>query len=314
MYLGIDFLISPARELFVSEVNVGLPGGAEEYDRTHRVYLGRPSGVFAAVEKISEEIYGRPFAAYLDSLPFLPALKALKLWMDSQGQLPPALHPALRLEDKWVQYQILNRIVPVPETVVFEPGDSRPAEGMFAGWGRLALKRRLGRGGRGFRVVDRLEDFVGPAAGAPPLILQRHIDSRVGGFAVSVRAVAFGGRFICAYANLAARDYSNHGILAHLSEGKDLSLSRKPFRTERIDERSWEAKLWFGDHEPPYLRHNLYEDEVAAAGLTVPRPLLASIREMSVKIERLYEALDFSTLPRACFEDPAAPKIETRSV
>ena len=304
MYLGIDFLIGSGREPFVCEVNIGLPGGAEEYDRAHRVFRGQPSGVFARLEKTSGDIYGRPFAGYLDSLSFLPALKAFKLWMDGQGEFPPERHPALRLEDKWVQHQVLHRFVPMPETAVFDPHDPGPAAAMLTRWGRLALKPRLGRGGRGFRVVDGLEDLPGPRDGGTPLILQRHIDSCVGGYTFSIRAVAFGGRFICAYANLAAREYSNHGILAYISEGNVLSLSERAFRTERIDEKSWEARLWFGDREPAYLRHNLYEDEVAAASLLVPRPLLASVQDIAVRIERSYEGLDFSSLPRACFENP----------
>jgi hypothetical protein len=310
MYLGIDFLISPEREPFVIEVNVGLPGGAEEYDRAHRIFQGRPSGIFADIEKTSGDIYGRPFAGYLESLPFLPALKTFKLWMDGQGEFPPAFHPALRLEDKWVQYQILNRIVVMPETAVLGPGDLGPAEAMLAKWGRLALKRRVGRGGRGFRIINGLEELAGPEAGGTPLILQRHIDSRVEGYAISIRAVAFGGRFVCAYANLASREYSNHGILAHISEGHTLALSDRVLRTERIDERSWEAKLWFADREPAHLKHNLYEDEVAAAALIVPGPLFAAVRDMTVRVERYYEGLDFADLPRACFEsqsDEASP-------
>ncbi len=303
MYLGIDFLVSPQLEPFVSEVNVGLPGGAEEYDRAHRVFCGRPSGVFEAIEETSKNVYGRPFADYLNSLPFLPALKALKLWMDGQGELPSDLHPALRLEDKWVQHQMPRRTFPMPETAVFEPGDPGRAAAMLAKWGRLVLKRRLGRGGRGFRVVARLEDLPGPEIPGPPSILQRHVDSRVEGYAFSIRAIAFGGRFICVYANLAVREYSNHGALTHISEGDSLGVSERAFRTEHIDARSWEAKLWFGDQEPAYLRHNLYEDEVAAATLFVPRPLLAAIRDMAVRIERFYEALDFSSLPPACFEN-----------
>lgn len=303
MYLGIDFLVSPQLQPFVSEVNVGLPGGAEEYDRAHRVFWGRPSGVFQTVEETSKDVYGRPFAAYLSSLPFLSALKALKLWMDGQGECPTDLHPALRLEDKWVQHQVLSRTFPMPETAAFRPGDSASAAAMLAKWGRLVLKRRLGRGGRGFRVVARLEDLPGPETPVLPSILQRHVDSRVEGYALSIRAIAFGGRFICAYANLAAREYSNHGSLAHISEGDSLGVSERAFRTEHIDERSWEAKLWFGDREPSYLRHNLYEDEVAAATLFVPRPLFAAVRDMAVRIERFYEGLDFSSLPPACFEN-----------
>ena len=306
MYLGIDFLIGPQLEPFVIEVNVGLPGGAEEYDRAHRVFCGGPSGVFAAVEDTSKLIYGRPFAGYLGSLPFLPSLKELKLWMDGQGPFPAEVHPALRLEDKWVQYQILDRLVPLPETARCEPGDPGPVEARLAKWGRLVLKRRLGRGGRGFHVIRDLVDLPAPDGPRDLLILQKHIDSRVNGYAFSVRAVAFGGRFICAYANLAAREYSNHGILAHISEGNSLALSDRAFRTVRIDERSWEAKLWFGDREPAYLRHNLREDEVAAASLLVPHPVLSSVRDIAVRIERFYEGLDFSSLPHACFENAPA--------
>jgi len=311
MYLGIDFLIGRDRLPCVSEVNVGLPGGAEEYDRAHRVCCGLPSGVVAVIERTSADIYGLPFAGYLNSLSFLPSLKTFKLWLDGQGEFPPETHPALRLEDKWVQYQILHGLVPVPETVAFEPHDTGPAGAMLAKWGRLALKRRLGRGGRGFRIVSSLADLPGPEAPRLPLILQRYIDSRVEAYTFSIRAVAFAGRFICAYANLAAREYSNHGLLAHISGGDSLALSERAFRTERIDRRSWEAKLWFGDREPAYLKHNLYEDEVAAAALIVPHPLLASIRDIAVRIERFYEGLDFAALPPACFADPPQTIVES---
>lgn len=176
---------------------------------------------------------------------------------------------------------------------------------MLARWGRLALKRRVGRGGRGFRIVNRLEDLPGTGAPGAHFILQRHIDSKVEGYTFSIRAVAFGGKFICAYANLAAREYSNHGILACISEGRSLTLSNRTFRTEHIDGKSWEAKLWFGDREPAYLTHNLYEDEVAATALIVPQPLFASLQQIAVRIERFYEGLDSAALPRACFEDPS---------
>ncbi len=313
MYLGIEFLISPQLQPFVGEVNVGLPGGAEEYDRTHRVVRGRPSGVFETIETISESVYGMPFAAYLDSLPFLPALKEFKLWLDGRGGMPANLHPALRLEDKWVQYQALRDIAGFPETIVYEPGDTAAAGAMLARWGRLALKRRLGRGGRGFRVIEEPGDLPGPEAAGPPLLLQRHIDSRTGGFALSVRAVAVGGRVICAYANLAAREFSNHGVLAFVAGGSSLALSPPVFRTERFDERSWEARLWFGGVDPVHLRHNLSEDEVAEATLTIPRPLLGSIEETAVRIERHYEGLDWNALPPAFFEGSAHPGIDNRT-
>jgi hypothetical protein len=305
VYLGIDFLIGPGLQLYVTEVNVGLPGGAEEHDRAHRVRHGRPSGIFARIEEISRRVYGRPFADYLGSLPFLPALKAFKLWMDGRGPLPAEFHPALRLEDKWVQYQVLSRVVPMPETAVFDPESLGTASARLANRGCLVLKRRLGRGGRGFRIIRRLEDLPAVAAGppGPSQLLQEYIDSRVGGFAFSIRAVAFGGEFVCAYANLARREHSNHGILTLVVEGESFGLSDPDFRTERFDERSWEAKLWFGESEPAYLRHNLYEDTVASAPVLLPRPLLAALAGTAAKIERVYEALDFSALPAAVFEE-----------
>jgi hypothetical protein len=304
VYLGVDFLIGPDLAPWIIEVNVGLPGGAEEHDRVHRVHFGRPSGVFARIEEISLRVYGLPFVDYLGSLPFLPSLKAFKLWLDGQGPFPADPHPALRLEDKWVQYQILNRLVPMPETIVFDASARGPARSLQARWGRLALKRRLGRGGRGFRVIDRVEDLPEDPPEHPSL-LQRHIDSRVAGFACSIRAVAFGGQFVCAYANLARREHSNHGVLARVAEGEALALSDADFAIERFDERSWEAKLWFGDAEPAYLRHNLYEDEVARASLLLPPPVLAAITAAAVRIERFYEGLDCPALPAACFEETA---------
>jgi hypothetical protein len=304
MYLGIDFLIAPELIPYVIDVNVGLPGGAEEHDRIHRVHFGGPSGVFARIEEISRRVYGLPFEGYLGSLPFLPALKAFKLWMDGQGPFPTEIHPALRLEDKWVQHQILDRLVPMPETIMFDPSALESAGAMLAKWGRLALKRRLGRGGRDFRVLSRLAELRTAAAGHP-LILQRHVASRVEGYIFSIRAVAFGGEFVCAYANLARREHSNHGVLARVAEGESFGLSDRVFRTERFDERSWEAKLWFGDKEPAYLRHNLYEDKVSSAALLLPPPVLAMVMDTAVKIERIYDGLDFPALPPACFEESA---------
>ena len=46
MYLGIDFLISSELKPYIIEVNVGLPGGAQEYHLTHLVHFGRPSDIF----------------------------------------------------------------------------------------------------------------------------------------------------------------------------------------------------------------------------------------------------------------------------
>jgi hypothetical protein len=66
VYLGIDFLLTSTSELYVIEVNVGLPGGAHEYDLTHVVQVGVSSGILAkSREPLSR--FGGPFRAYLQS-------------------------------------------------------------------------------------------------------------------------------------------------------------------------------------------------------------------------------------------------------
>jgi len=303
VYLGIDFLIAPDLEPWVIEVNVGLPGGAQEYDLTCRVHDGRPSDVFRTIEAISLRTYGTSFAGYLGSLPWIAGLKAFKLWMDGQGPFPEQVHPALRLEDKWVQYRILGSRVRMPETILFDAADRSAAERFLARKGRLVGKRRLGRGGRDFKVIEGSGDLPEDAPGPYGLLLQEWIESRVGPYALSIRSVAFGGKHVCLYANLALRPHSNHGVLAYVEAGGGAGLSfEPPLETRSFEERSWEAGIWFGDGEPAYLRHNLYEEEVAVAPLVIPAGLLASIKDISVRIERYYESLDFAALPRALFE------------
>jgi hypothetical protein len=105
------------------------------------------------------------------------------------------------------------------------------------------------------------------------------------------------------YANLSSRITSNHGILAFIAVGNPFGLKGKDFETESFNKRSWEAEIWFETGEPEYLRHNLYEDEVAKTALFLPEPFHRIIKDLSIKIERLYDGLDLSTLPEACFEE-----------
>lgn len=302
MYLGIDFLISPDQQPYVAEVNVGLPGGAQEYHLTQLVRFGRHSDIFSRIEETSNRIYGKTFQDYLHSLPWIQSLKPFKIWMDGQGPFPRNFHPGLRLEDKWVQYQLLKPIVPMPATVVFDPENRESAEQFLKKKGKLVVKRRLGRGGRDFMV---LEDFFALSSlqrEGPPCLLQGYIESRVDGFTFSVRSVAFAGEFMCMYANLSMRPYSNHGFLASVSGGDSVGLSDKEFKTEFFNQKSWEARIWFGEKTPPYLQHNLFEDQVAQTTLSLPRRTLKTLKELSVQIERVYEGLDPSSLPEACFE------------
>ena len=311
MYLGIDYLITHwprghlRRDLkvFVIEVNVGLPGGAQEYDLAHLVYRGRPSNIFTRIEETALQVYGKGFKDYLYSLPWIQGLKPFKLWMDGEGPFPTIMHPGLRLEDKWVQYQLLRSIVPMPETIIFDPLDLAVAEHFLNKKKKKAvLKRRLGRGGRGFRVLTGPHALSAMNTGDHAMLLQEYIESQINGYVFSIRAIAFGGEFMCMYANLSRRPYSNHGIIAFVTPGNRFGLADNVFTTQSFNQKSWEAGLWFGEDDPPYLRHNLYEDEVAKTTIYLPVPLYELIIELSVKIERLYEGLDLSRLPRACFE------------
>jgi len=302
VYLGIDFLLTSRSELYVIEVNVGLPGGAHEYDLTHVVQLGVNSGIFDKIERTSQRVYGRPFRAYLYSLPFIESLKELKIWMDGMGPFPSVFHPGLRLEDKWNQYQLFKDSVRMPETMILDLNNLTQAETFLEARGRVTLKRRVGRGGRDFQIIDAPGDMLGLHLQSKHYVLQEYIESRVEGYSLSIRSVAFGGEFMCMYANLAKRPNSNHGTLAYVSPSPTFGLSDKDFKTQFFNLRSWEAEIWFGEKEPPYLRHNLYEEEVARATLNLPEQIFQDIKDTSIAIERKYEETDFSSLPKACFE------------
>jgi hypothetical protein len=302
MYLGIDFLIDPELNPYVIEINVGLPGGAQEYYLTHLVHFGKPSDIFAQIEEISLKAYGKTFKDYLHSLPFIQSLKPFKIWMDGEGPFPNTFHPGLRLEDKWIQYQLIRSIAPMPETIIFNPLDLATVEGFLEKKKRAVLKRRVGRGGRNLKIVTESDSFSTLDTEGHPSLLQEYIESKTNGYVFSIRAVAFGGEFMCMYANLSHRSYSNHGILAFVSQGDRLRLANKEFSTEFFNQRSWEAEIWFGENDPPYLRHNLYEDEVAQTTFYLPEQLYRLIIELSIKIERFYEGLDLSNLSKGCFE------------
>ncbi len=302
MYLGIDFLIQPDLRFYVVEVNVGLPGGAHEYNLTHLVRLGKPSDIFDRIEQTSQEVYHKSFKDYLSSLPFIENLKVLKIWMDGMGPFPESLHPGLRLEDKWNQYYLLKSIVPMPETMIFDPEHPKAAEKFLEDRGKIVLKRRVARGGREFQVITDPRMLRGLRPKPTDYLLQEYVESRVDRYSLSIRAVAFAGRFMCMYANLSTRPNSNHGALTFVSPASSFGLGEKNFKTRLFDEKSWEAKIWFGEKDPPYLRHNLYEEEVAETVLNLPEPIYHSIREFAVRIERKYESIDLSALPKACFE------------
>jgi hypothetical protein len=223
--------------------------------------------------------------------------------MDGMGPFPKTFHPGLRLEDKWVQYQLVQSLAPMPETMVFDPADLTEAERFLRKRGKLVLKRRLGRGGRGFRIIDDPGSLATMDAEGQAYLLQEYIESKVAGYTLSIRSVAFGGEFMCMYANLSKRNHSNHGILTFVSVGESFGLSEGEFGTTSFNQKSWEAEIWFGKNAPSYLSHNLYEDDVARTTLYLPASLYQWIMETSVRIERDYEGFDLLTLPKACFEE-----------
>jgi hypothetical protein len=303
VYLGIDFLITNELKLYVSEVNVGLPGGANEYHLTHLVHFGKPSDIFRRIEWTTRKVYGKTFKSYLRSLPFIGSLKPFKIWMDGMGPFPKTFHPGLRLEDKWIQYQLLKSIAPMPETIALDPEDLVGIDRFLERKNKVVLKRRVGRGGRDLQVINDPPALWKLNLVSNHYLLQEYVESKINGYSFSIRSVAFAGEFMCMYANLSPKITSNHGILIFVAMGNPFGLREKNFGTELFNQRSWEAEIWFEENEPEYLRHNLYEEEVAKTALVLPEPFHRMIRELSVKIERLYDGLDLSSLPKACFEE-----------
>ena len=303
MYLGIDFLITSELKLYLIEVNVGLPGGAHEYHLTHLVHFGKPSDIFRRIDWTTRKVYGKTFRDYLDSLPFMESLKPFKIWMDGMGSFPNSFHPGLRLEDKWNQYQLLKVMAPMPETIAFDPEDMVGADRFIERKKKVVLKRRVGRGGRDLQIISEPSELWKLNLIPHRYLLQEYVESKIHGYTLSVRSVALGGEFMCMYANLSPRSTSNHGILTFVSSGNPFGLIEKDFKTELFNQKSWEAEIWFGENEPQYLRHNLYEEEVAKTSLLIPEPFLRTIKDLSIKVERFYEGLNLSSLPKACFEE-----------
>ena len=107
MYLGFDFLIGKDNLPCLLEVNIGLPGGVFEYDLAYRTIHNKPSAVYDLIEKIALSSYQKSFKDYIHSLEYKEELTSLKSWIDGAGAFPERHSLILRLEDKWVQYQLL---------------------------------------------------------------------------------------------------------------------------------------------------------------------------------------------------------------
>lgn len=301
MYIGIDFLIDKGRDLYLSEINTGVPAGAFEYDLVHSQQFGRPSGVFDRIEEISKENFSLPFKKYIKSLPFIEDLKALKIWMDGRGGFPVDPAPELRLEDKWVQYGLLSPSAAMLPTAIYGIDNKSFIAKYYPEYTKFVLKRRLGRNGRGFKVISREEaegDTVKPEGS---YIIQPWIDSSIKGFALSIRAAAFCGHFICMFASLSPGKVSNHGYRFYIEPGEYLGLSNQAFKLEEVVKRSWEAEILFGDDLPEYLKKNVMLETISDGRLSIPRDIYEKIKKVSSLVNNIIMETDLERL--SCLAD-----------
>ena len=301
MYLGIDFLITPELKLYLAEVNVGLPRGAHQYHLTHLVHFGKPSDIFRRIEWTSRKVYGKTFKDYIHSLSFIESLKSLEIWMDGAGPFPKTFHPGLRIEDKWNQYQLIKAFAPMPETIALDLEDLVGADRFIERKKKVVLKRRVGKDEGDLPVISEPSALWKLNLIPHHYLLQEYVESKINGYCLLIRSVVFGGEFMCMVANLFGTSTSGHGISTFISSGNPFGLSERNFKTESFNQKSWESEIWFGENEP--RRHNLDEEVVAKATLVLPEPFSRTIKELSVRVERAYDGLDLSALPKACFEE-----------
>ncbi len=303
MYLGIDFFITPELKLYVAGVNVGLPGAAHQYHLTHLVHFGKPSDIFRRIEWTSRKVYGKTFKDYIHSLPFIESLKSFEKWMDGAGPFPKTFHPGLRLKDRWNEYQLVKAFATIPEAMVLDTEDLVGADRFIERKKKVVLKRRVGKDEGELQVISEPSALWKLNLVPHRYLLQEYVESEVNGYCLLIRSVAFAGEFMCMVANLSATSVPGQGILAFISSGNPFGMSERNFKTESFNEKSWESEIWLGENEPQDRRHNLDEELVAKATLLLPEPYVRTIKELSVRVERLYDGLDLFALPKACFEE-----------
>ena len=300
MYLGLDLLLSPDNKIYLSEVNIGLPGGAFEYDIAHKTILGKPSGIYEKIEKKSHDIFKKSFRNYIHSLPFIDELKEFKLFLDRERVLPLKLNPVLRLEDKWIQYQRLNKKIRMPYTEILNPSDSQQIENFRKRFKKIALKKRTGRWGKGFEVLKD-ENFSQAVYDAPYLI-QEYIVSKINNYLFSIRAVSFEGEFICMNGDLSTAHDSKWRYVVLIEEGKEVALKDDPFKIIDCEETAWEGEVWYNGKIPAHQKLNLIGDKVAKTVLYLPQEIISEVKKIAEVVGKIYMDLDFSKLPQAWFE------------
>lgn len=300
MYLGLDLLLSDKKEIYLSEVNIGLPGGAFEYDIAHKAVFGRRSGVFEKIEEISLRNFKKSFRDYIHSLPFIEELKEFKFFMDREKPVPLKFHPVLRLEDKWIQYQILSKKINMPYTELFNPSDKEQRKRLISRFGSIALKKRTGRWGKGFEVLKggKLSENVFNI----PYLVQEYITSKIDDYLLSIRVVSFDGEFVCMSGDLSDAHDSKWRYIVFIKESKRVLLENQNFEIIDFEEMSWEGKIWYNGKIPEHQQLNLVGDKVAKTFLNLPEGIISEIKKISEEVGKIYMNLDFSELPRAWFE------------
>ncbi len=299
MYIGADFLVDRDSRLYLSEVNTGIPAGAQEYDFVYRMKFGKPSGVFQRIESLAQRYFGKTFREYMQGLPFMDDLRLLKIWMDGKGPFPERPDKALRLEDKWIQYLILSKSYPMIPTEIFLPEKEKRVMELLSRKIPVVFKKRYGRGGKGFVLIKGREEFRRAGLSENAFIMQPYVESSIGSYKLSIRAASFMGHFLCMFASLSQKLTSNHGIRFFIAPGDDLKITKIDFKIEKIVQKSWEADIFYKGSIPEYLYGDVYEEWIAQAEIVIPEHLYQDIQRISASISKLYRDMDFDSLPES---------------
>jgi len=299
MYIGADFLIDKNLKLYLSEVNTGIPAGAQEYDFVYRTKFGKSSSVFQRIESLAQKYFKKTFCEYMQSLPFMDDLRELKIWMDGKGHFPEKPDKALRLEDKWVQYILLSKSYPMIPTEILLSIKEKKIIKLLSKGIPVVLKKRFGRGGKGFVLIKDPEELKKANLEENAYIMQPYLESSIGSYKLSIRAASFMGHFICMFGSLSQKLTSNHGIRFYISPGDGLGLTKKDFKVKEIVQKSWEADIFYKGNIPDYLYHDVYEETIAEAELIVPERLCQDIQRISASVSGLYRDMDFDSLPES---------------
>jgi hypothetical protein len=296
MYIGLDFLIDGNNKLYLSEINTGLPAGAFEYDLVFSEQFGKPSGVFKLLDSISKKNFSVIFKEYIRNLSYIGDLIKLKIWMDGEGSFPENLPKELILEDKWIQYNIFFKKFNMLPTKIY----SNENKDLYKNFGhrdsKFVLKRRLGRGGKEFKVFQKTDNIEGLIFPEEHYIIQPFIDSVIQDLRMSIRAIAFCGRFICMFASLSQRMVSNHGHRFYISPGNKLDILKKDYKLRTIFKKSWEAEILFGDDIPYYLNKSIFNETISDGRLIIPYEIFSRIKKISSEASRLLMKIDYKLL------------------